>query len=116
MNFSKHDRPPLVITYLHQPTHTVCNGQVIYRLIQINDLHEVCNSFSLRAVFNSRFSINFYSRKYEGNIEEAVEHEERLCDEVKTEGELTHLGDMVWVGGRCKAAVTAKTGFWRVEF
>ena len=38
-----------------------------------------------------------------------MEHEEKLCDEVETVREFIYLGDRVGVGGRCEAAVTART-------
>ena len=38
-------------------------------------------------------------RKCEGNIAEAVEQKEKLCDEVETVREFTYLGDRVSVGG-----------------
>ena len=47
-------------------------------------------------------------RKCEGNIGEAVDQEEKLCDEVETVREVTYLGDRVSAGGRCEAAVTAR--------
>ena len=56
------------------------------------------------------------SIKYEGNIEEAVEQEEMLCDEVETLREFTYLGDRVSVGGGCEAAVVVRTGCWWVKF
>ena len=37
------------------------------------------------------FSRNFTCRISEGNIEEAVEQEEKLCDEVETVSEFTYL-------------------------
>ena len=40
---------------------------------------------------------------------EAIEHEETLCDEEKTEREYTYLGDSVNAGGGCEAAVIART-------
>ena len=40
------------------------------------------------------------------NSVEAVEHEEKLCDEVQTANEFTYLGDRVSAGGGCEAAVT----------
>ena len=51
------------------------------------------------------------SRNYtcEGNIGEAVEQEEKLCDGVETTREFTYLGDRVSAGGGCEAAVTART-------
>ena len=58
---------------------------------------------------NPKFSRNFACRKCEGNIGEAVEQEEKLCDEVETVGEFTYLGDSVSAGGGCEAAVTART-------
>ena len=51
----------------------------------------------------------FLCRKCEGNIGEAVEHEETLFDEVETVSEFTYLGDRVSVGGACEASVTART-------
>ena len=44
-----------------------------------------------------------------GNIGEAVEHEDKLCDEVQTVQELTYLGDRVIAGGGCETALTAST-------
>ena len=43
-------------------------------------------------------------------ILEAVEQEEKLCDEV--ESEFTYLGDRVSTGGGCEAAETARTRCW----
>ena len=40
---------------------------------------------------------------------EAVEQEEKLCDEVKTAREFTYLGDRVSASGGCEAAVTVRT-------
>ena len=48
---------------------------------------------------------NFACRKCEWNIGEAVEQEEKLCDEVETVKEFTYLGDRV----RARVAVTART-------
>ena len=42
----------------------------------------------------------------EENIGEAVELEEKLCDEVETVWKFTNLGDRVSAGGGCEAAVT----------
>ena len=50
----------------------------------------------------------FTYRKCEGNIGEAVEQEEKLCDEVETAREFIYVGDMVSAGGGCQAAVTAR--------
>ena len=44
-----------------------------------------------------------------GNIVEAVEQEERLCDEEETVSEFTYLGDRVSVSGGCEAVVTASS-------
>ena len=55
------------------------------------------------------FSRNFASITSEGNIGDAAEQEEMLCDKVKIEREFTHLGNRVSVGGRCEAFVTTKT-------
>ena len=41
-----------------------------------------------------------------GIIREAVEHEERLFDEVETIRECSYLGDKASAGGGCEAAVT----------
>ena len=35
----------------------------------------------------------FYNKKYEGNVGEAVEQEEKLCDEVEAVSEFIYLGD-----------------------
>ena len=56
-----------------------------------------------------KFSRNFTCRKCEGNIVEAVDQEENLCDEVETVREFTYVGDRVSAGGGCEAAVTART-------
>ena len=50
-----------------------------------------------------------YLKKFDGNTGEAVEHEEKLCDEVETVREFMYLGDRVSVGERFVAAVTART-------
>ena len=62
------------------------------------------------------FSRNVTCIKYEGNIGEAVEHEEKLCDEVETAREFTYLGDKVNAGGGCEAVVTARTRCGWVRF
>ena len=49
-------------------------------------------------VVSPKFYVNFACRKCEGNIGEAVEQEEMLCDEVETVKEFTCLGDMVSTG------------------
>ena len=56
-----------------------------------------------------KFYRNLTCRKYEWNIGEAVEQEERLFDEVKTVRELTYLGDWMSAGGGCEDAATART-------
>ena len=63
----------------------------------------------------SKFSMNFKCRKCDGNIVEAVEQEEKLCDEVKTVRELKYIDDKVSEGGGCEAAVTARTRCWWVK-
>ena len=55
------------------------------------------------------FSRNLTCRKFEGNFGEAVEQDERLCDEVETVRKFTYLSDMVSAGGDCDAAVTVRT-------
>ena len=57
-----------------------------------------------------KFSRNFTCRKCEGNIGEAVEQEEKPCDEVETVSEFTYLGDRVSASRGCEAAVTVRTG------
>ena len=56
-----------------------------------------------------KFSRNFTCRRCEGNIDEAVEQEEKLCDEAETLWEFTYLGDTVSAGGGCEDAVRART-------
>ena len=56
-----------------------------------------------------KFSRHFTCRKCEGNIGEAVDQEEQLCDEVETVSEFMYLGDRVSAGGGCQATVTART-------
>ena len=56
-----------------------------------------------------KFQRNLASRKCEGNIKEAVEQEERLCDEVETARKFTYPGDRVSAGGGCEAAVPTRT-------
>ena len=53
-----------------------------------------------------KFSGNFTCCKCEGNIGEAVEQEEKSCDEVETVMDLTYLGGRVSAGRGCEAAVT----------
>ena len=63
-----------------------------------------------------KFKKNVTCRKCEGNTGEAVELEVKLCDEADTISEFTYLGDMVSVGGGCKAAVAARTRCRWVKF
>ena len=53
----------------------------------------------------AEFSRNINCRKCEGNIGEAVEQEEKLCDEMVVVREFSYLS----AGGGCEAAVTART-------
>ena len=46
-----------------------------------------------------KFSENFTCIKCEGNIGEAVEQEEKLCDKVETVWEFTYLSDSMSQGG-----------------
>ena len=62
------------------------------------------------------FLRHFPCRKCEGNIGEAVEQEEKLCDEVDTVSGLTYLGDRVSAGEGYEAAVIARTRCWWVKF
>ena len=61
-------------------------------------------------------SRNSTCTKCEGNIGEAVEQEEMVCDEVETVREFTYLGDSVSAGGGCEAAVTARTRCGSVRY
>ena len=63
-----------------------------------------------------KFSRNVACRKCERNIGEAVEQEEKLCDEVESVSEFTYVGDRVSAGGGCEAAVTARTRCGWVRF
>ena len=62
------------------------------------------------------FSGSFLCRKCEGNNGEAVEQEEKSCDEAETVWEFTYLGDRVSAGGGCEATVTARTRCGWVKF
>ena len=55
-----------------------------------------------------KFYGNVACRKCEGNIGEAVEKEEKLCDKVETVREFTYLGDRVSAGCGFEAAVTVR--------
>ena len=44
----------------------------------------------------------------EGNNTEAVEQEDRLCDEVETARKMTYLDVVVSADGGCEAALTAR--------
>ena len=63
-----------------------------------------------------KFSINFACQRCEGNIGEAVEQEETLCDEVEAVREFTYVDDRMSAGGGCEAAVAARTRCWWVKF
>ena len=63
-----------------------------------------------------KFSLNFSCRKCEGNIGEAVEQVERLCDDVETVSEFTYLGDRVGACGVCESAATARIRCGWVKF
>ena len=56
-----------------------------------------------------KFSRDCACGKCERNIGEAVEQEEKLCDEVETVREFTYLGDRVSASRGCEAAVTVRT-------
>ena len=63
-----------------------------------------------------KFSRNFAFRKCQGNIGEAVEQEEKSCDEVGTVSEFTYLGDRESASGGYVAAVAARTICGWVKF
>ena len=46
-----------------------------------------------------KLSRNFACKKCESNIGEAVEQEEKMCDEVETVRKFTYLGERVSTGG-----------------
>ena len=48
------------------------------------------------------------SRKSKGNDGEAVEQEEKICDEVERVRELTHPGNRGSAGGGCVATATSR--------
>ena len=52
----------------------------------------MCQSKKVTAVVN-----NYACRKCEGNIGEAVDQEEKLCDGVETVREFTYLGDRLLI-------------------
>ena len=60
-------------------------------------------------LITTTFSTNSAYRKCERNIREAVEQEEKLCDEVNTVREFTHPVDRVSAGVGCEVVVTART-------
>ena len=60
----------------------------------------------------AKFSRNYDSWKCEINIGEAVEQEENVFNEVKTARIITYLRNRMSEGGRCEAAVTARTRCW----
>ena len=62
-----------------------------------------------------KFSRNFTCRTFVGNIGEAVEQEEKLCDEVVTVRGFTYLSNWVSVCGGCEPAVTVMTRCWLVK-
>ena len=51
--------------------------------------------------WSEKTSRNFTCKKCEVDIGEAVEQEEKLCDEVETVSEVTYLGDRVSASGGC---------------
>ena len=53
---------------------------------------------------------NFACRKCKRNIGEAVEQEEKLCDEVETVKKSTYLCDKINSGGGSEVTVTARVG------
>ena len=63
-----------------------------------------------------KFSRMFACKNREGNAGEAVEHEEKLCDEVETLRQFSYLGDRVNAGGGCETAVSVKTRCGWVKF
>ena len=69
-------------------------------------IHGRCAGMKRVTLKSSR---NITCIKCEGHIGEAVEQEEKLCDEVESARELTYHGDRVSACGGCEAAVTART-------
>ena len=53
----------------------------------------------------------FCLQKCGGNIGEAVEHEDKLCDKVETVRELRYLGERMNTGGRSEDVVTARARY-----
>ena len=60
---------------------------------------------------NPKVSRNLTYIKCEGNIGEAVEQEEKLCDEVEIVRKFTYHGDRVSAGG-CQTAVNSQNKMW----
>ena len=56
-----------------------------------------------------KISRNFTCRECEGNIGEAEEYKVKLFDKVVAVREFTYFGERVSSGGRCEAALTART-------
>ena len=69
-------------------------------------IHGVC---AVVKSVTQKFSRNITCRKYDGNVGDAVEQEEKLCDEVETVWEFTYPGDRVSAGGGYETAVTDRT-------
>ena len=74
-----------------------------------------CRCSGMKRV-TSKFSRNFTCRKCKGNIGEAVDQEEMLCDEVETVREFTYIGDRVSAGGGYEASVVSRTRCGWVKF
>ena len=55
-----------------------------------------------------KFTRHFICKKCQGNIGEAVEQEEKLCNKVETGREFTYHGDSKSYGGGCEYAVSAR--------
>ena len=58
---------------------------------------------------------NFSCRKCEMDIGEAVEQEEKLCDEVETVREFKYLSDRVGAGRGCDSAVKTGSGWVKLR-
>ena len=51
---------------------------------------------------------NICCKNFKWNVREAVEQEEKLCDDVEAILEFTYLCDRVSTGGRCEASVSVR--------
>ena len=71
---------------------------------------------ALEKSVTAMFPRNYACRKCVRNAGEAVEPEDKVCDEVEAVRKLTYLGGRLSAGGGYEAAVTARTRCGWVEY